>query len=415
MPFAFPDSQPPIEDPPIAAIPQTGYTCRPDAAAGAPGRAPSSPSATNSDMTHAVEPSQAPPVIAGTDVLALDRQGGEALAADFGYKPFHGRNLFKWIHKQGTLDFAAMTDLPKALRADLAARIPVRLPTLVHERRCADGTRKWILQLDDGQRIETVFIPEARRTTLCVSSQVGCALDCRFCATARQGFNRNLGAGEIIAQVWHAARQMGAPPSNIVLMGMGEPLANFEAVVTAMNIMQDDLAYMVARQRVTLSTAGLVPGIRRLGQVSGVSLAVSLHAPNNELRDQLVPVNRKYPLEELIPACRAYVAGDRRRRITWEYVMLDTINDSPTHARQLIRLLEGTASKVNLIPFNAFPGSPFRASSEARLEIFRERLLRSGLIVTTRKTRGEAISAACGQLVGSVRDRTGRLAGDRLS
>jgi 23S rRNA (adenine2503-C2)-methyltransferase len=342
------------------------------------------------------------------NLLDLDLGGFEDLAVDLGFKPFHGRNLFKWVHKHGVSDFAAMTDLSKALRSRLAGVAEIRLPRLVHEQPSADGTRKWILELADAQRIETVYIPEPRRKTICISSQVGCALDCSFCATARQGFNRNLSPGEILGQVRHATRQLGAPPSNIVLMGMGEPLANFDNVVKAMSVMQDDLAYMVAKQRLTLSTSGVVPNIYRLREVSDVALAVSLHAPDNELRDHLVPINRKYPLEELIPACRAYIGDDRRRRITWEYVMLDGVNDSPTHAKQLIRLLEGTRSKINLIPFNPFPGSGFRTSSTDRVDAFRQRLKRSGLVTTVRKTRGEEIAAACGQLVGQVRDRSGR-------
>jgi 23S rRNA (adenine2503-C2)-methyltransferase len=345
---------------------------------------------------------------ARVNLLELDLGDCEDLALRLGQKAFHGRNLFKWVHKHGVVDFAAMSDLSKDLRASLARAAEVRPPRMLAETPSADGTRKWVMGLADGQRVETVFIPEERRTTLCVSSQVGCALNCRFCATARQGFNRNLTAGEIVGQVWHAARAIGAAPSNVVLMGMGEPLANFDNVVKATRVLQDDLAYMVARQRLTLSTSGIVPNIYRLREASGVALAVSLHAPNNPLRDELVPINRKYPLEELIPACRAYIADDRRRRITWEYVMLDGVNDSPSHAKQLIRLLEGTRSKVNLIPFNPFPGSGFRTSPAERVNAFRERLLRSGLVATTRKTRGDEISAACGQLVGRVQDRTRR-------
>jgi 23S rRNA (adenine2503-C2)-methyltransferase len=264
------------------------------------------------------------------------------------------------------------------------------------------------MELEDGQRIETVFIPEERRTTICVSSQVGCALNCSFCATATQGFNRNLTVGEITGQIWHATRHMGAPPSNVVMMGMGEPLANFEAVVKAMDIMQDDFAYMIAKTRLTLSTSGIVPNIYRLREVSDVSLAVSLHAPNDALRDELVPINRKYPLAELLPACKAYVGDDRRRRITWEYVMLDGVNDSLAHAKQLIRLLEGIPSKVNLIPFNPFPGNRFATSPPERIETFRARLAGAGLFTMTRKTRGDEIAAACGQLVGRVEDRTRR-------
>jgi len=345
------------------------------------------------------------------NLLDLDRAGVERLFAEMGQKPFHGRNVFKWVHKHGVVDFDAMTDLPKALRQRLGDETEIRLPRLAHEQPSSDGTRKWVLELADGQRVETVYIPELGRSTVCVSSQVGCALDCTFCATARQGFNRNLTVGEIIAQVWHATRQVGSPPTNVVMMGMGEPLANFEAVVSAMGIMQDDLAYMVSKYRVTLSTSGIVPNIYRLREVSDVSLAVSLHAPDNALRDQLVPINRKYPLEELIPACRAFVAGDKRRRVTWEYVMIDGMNDGLTHAKRLIRLLEGTPSKVNLIPFNPFPGTDFKTSPAERVETFRQRLLRSGLMAMTRKTRGDEIAAACGQLVGRVADRTRRSPG----
>jgi 23S rRNA (adenine2503-C2)-methyltransferase len=343
------------------------------------------------------------------NLLDLDLADCEALAASLGSKTFHGRNLFKWIHKHGVLDLDAMTDIPKGLRAALGDSAELRLPRIIHTQPSADGTVKWVMELEDGQRVETIYIPEEGRSTICVSSQVGCALDCAFCATARQGFNRNLKVGEIIGQVWHAARQLGEPPSNVVMMGMGEPLANFESVVKAMAIMQDDLAYMVSKYRVTLSTSGIVPAIYRLREVSDVSLAVSLHAPNNELRDVLVPINRKYPLEELLPACRAYIEGDKRRRVTWEYVMLDRVNDSIHHAKQLIRLLEGIPSKLNLIPFNPFPDSGFETTKPEQLEIFRQRLMRSGLLAFTRKTRGDEIAAACGQLVGRVQDRTRRL------
>jgi 23S rRNA (adenine2503-C2)-methyltransferase len=343
-----------------------------------------------------------------TNLLDLDLQGMEAYFLELGSKAFHGRNVFKWIHKHGVTDFDAMTDISKRLRELLKQQATIELPQLVYEQPATDGTRKWILELKDGQRIETVLIPDDGRNTLCVSSQVGCALDCSFCSTARQGFNRNLSVAEIIGQVWIASRQLGEAPSNIVLMGMGEPLANLDAVITAMKIMQDDLAYMVSKYRVTISTSGIVPALKRLRKSCDVSLAVSLHAPDNELRDQLVPINRKYPLEELIPACREYVKGDKRRKVTWEYVMLDGINDSLQHAKALIRLLEGTPSKVNLIPFNPFPGTHYRASPMERVEAFRMRLKRSGIIATTRKTRGDDIDAACGQLVGKVRDRSSR-------
>jgi len=343
------------------------------------------------------------------NLLDLDLKGFEGLLVDLGYKPFHGRNLFKWIHKHGVLDFDAMTDLPKLLRARLADSTQVRLPRIVLEQPSEDGTRKLVMELFDGQRVETVLIPDAGRNTVCVSSQVGCALDCTFCATARQGFNRNLSVGEIIGQVWHAARRLGEAPTNVVMMGMGEPLANFDAVVSAMSVMQDDLAYMLSKYRVTLSTSGIVPNIYRLREASDVSLAVSLHAPDNDLRDRLVPINRKYPLEELLPACKAYIQGDKRRRTTWEYVMIDGVNDSIPHAKSLIRLLEGIPSKVNLIPFNPFPGSDLSASPPERIEAFRQRVLRSGIVAVTRKTRGDRIAAACGQLVGRVNDRTRRI------
>jgi 23S rRNA (adenine2503-C2)-methyltransferase len=339
------------------------------------------------------------------DPLDLDLAHCECLARELGGQAFHGRNLFKWVHKHGEVDFSAMTDLPAAMRQSLAQHCRFALPEIVREEPAPDGTVKWLLELGDGQRVETVFIPEGKRRTLCVSSQVGCALDCRFCATARQGFNRNLSAGEIIAQVWTATRRIGRPPSNVVLMGMGEPLANFDAVLQALEVMQHDLAYMLAKTRVTLSTSGLAPQIDRLRGRTEVSLAVSLHAPDNALRDQLVPINRKYPLEKLIPACRAYIGSDKRRRITWEYVMLDGVNDSLAQAKALIRLLEGVPSKVNLIPFNPFPGSGFATSPPERVEAFRRRLIGAGLVTTTRKTRGDGIAAACGQLVGRVENR----------
>jgi 23S rRNA (adenine2503-C2)-methyltransferase len=342
------------------------------------------------------------------NLLELDLPAMEAFFLEMGSKAFHGRNVFKWIHKHGVTDFDAMTDISKRLREQLHALAEVDLPELVFDQPALDGTRKWLIELLDGQRIETVYIPDDGRSTICVSSQVGCALDCSFCSTAQQGFNRNLSVAEIIGQIWIATRELGHAPTNVVMMGMGEPLANFDAVVTAMNIMQDDLAYMLSKYRVTISTSGIVPALKQLREVSDVSLAVSLHAPDNALRDQLVPINRKYPLEELIPACREFIRGDKRRKVTWEYVMLDGINDSIQHAKALIRLLEGTPSKVNLIPFNPFPGTHYQASPPERVEAFRQRLKRSGIISMTRKTRGDEIDAACGQLVGRVRDRSRR-------
>jgi 23S rRNA (adenine2503-C2)-methyltransferase len=343
-----------------------------------------------------------------TNLLGLTRPGIEAYFAGLGAKAFHGRNVLKWIHKHGVIDFEAMTDVPKKLREQLEEQAEIRIPRIALTKPSDDGTTKWVLELADGQHIETVYIPDDGRSTICVSSQVGCALDCSFCSTAQQGFNRNLAVDEIIGQVWLAARELGHAPTNVVMMGMGEPLANFDSVVPAMELMQEDLAYMISKSRVTISTSGIVPALRRLREVSDVSLAVSLHAPDNALRDQLVPINRKYPLEELIPACRDFIEGDRRRKITWEYVMLDGVNDSISHAKALIRLLQGVPSKVNLIPFNPFPGSDYKTSSPERVEAFRQRLKRAGIISITRKTRGDDIDAACGQLVGKVQDRSRR-------
>lgn len=343
------------------------------------------------------------------NLLGLDRTAIEAFFVARGYKAFHGRNVLKWIHKHGVTDFDAMTDISKKLRAELNGTAEVRVPEVLLEQASADGTRKWVLELNCGNRIETVFIPDGERSTLCVSSQVGCALDCSFCSTAQQGFNRNLSTAEIIGQVWIAAREVGERLlTNVVLMGMGEPLTNFDNVVSAMDLMQDDLAYGLSKYRVTISTAGIVPAMRRLRQVSDVSLAVSLHAPDDALRNELVPINRKYPLAELLPACKAFIQGDKRRKVTFEYVMLDGVNDSDAHARKLIRILQGIPAKVNLIPLNPFPNSPYRRSPDERIEHFRQLLLKAGLIAMTRKTRGDDIDAACGQLVGRVKDRSRR-------
>ncbi|MGB5638048.1 MAG: 23S rRNA (adenine(2503)-C(2))-methyltransferase RlmN [Sedimenticolaceae bacterium] len=343
-----------------------------------------------------------------TNLLGLTKADMEAYFVRLGAKAFHGRNVLKWIHKHGVADFDEMTDVPQRLRDQLKHEAEILVPRIALAQPAGDGTVKWVLELADGQHIETVYIPEGSRSTICVSSQVGCALDCSFCSTAQQGFNRNLSAAEIIGQVWLATRELGRPPTNVVMMGMGEPLANFDNVVPAMELMQEDLAYMISKVRVTISTSGIVPALERLREVSEVSLAVSLHAPDNALRDQLVPINRKYPLEQLIPACKRYVESDRRRKITWEYVMLDGVNDSIAHAKALIRLLEGVPSKVNLIPFNPFPGTVYRTSPADRVETFRQRLKRAGIMAMTRKTRGDDIDAACGQLVGKVNDRSRR-------
>jgi 23S rRNA (adenine2503-C2)-methyltransferase len=354
------------------------------------------------------------------NLLGLDCKAMESLFVEWGHKPFHARQMLKWIHKHGVTDFAEMTDLSKSLRAQLSRVAEVKAPEIIVEQPSSDGTRKWVLELVCGNRVESVLIPDGDRTTLCISSQVGCSLDCSFCSTAQQGFNRNLSVAEIIGQVWVAVhygklctKNSGKSPydralTNVVLMGMGEPLANYDAVVSAMNIMQDDLAYGLSKTRVTVSTSGIVPAIYDLEKVSSVSLAVSLHAANDELRDELVPINKRYPLAELIAACKVYVAGDKRRKITFEYVMLDGVNDSMKDAKALIRLLEGVPSKMNLIPFNPFPGTEYRCSPSERIEAFRQKLKSSGIISTTRKTRGEDIDAACGQLVGKVKDRSRR-------
>lgn len=333
-------------------------------------------------------------------------------------RPFRAAQVMKWLHHRGVDDVAQMTDLGKALRQRLAEETEIRAPEIALEQASEDGTRKWLLRLEDGNCIETVFIPEKDRGTLCISSQVGCALDCTFCSTARQGFNRNLTAAEIVGQLWLAKRRLQPEPdadadhrviTNVVLMGMGEPLLNFNNVVDAMTIMLDDFGYGISRRRVTLSTSGVIPALDRLKETIDVSLAVSLHAPNDELRDQLVPINRKYPLSELMAACRRFLdAKPYRERITFEYVMLDGVNDTPAHARELIRLLRGVPSKVNLIPFNPFPETRYRRSSQATIDRFRDMLIAAGLHTITRRTRGDDIDAACGQLVGQVADRSRR-------
>ena len=354
-----------------------------------------------------------PPKDALTNLLDLDRAGLERFFAGIGEKPFRARQVLQWLHRFNVDNFAAMTDLSKALRERLTQTACIGAPEVVSDQVARDGTRKWLLRLSDGNCIETVFIPEEDRGTLCVSSQVGCALDCSFCSTAQQGFNRNLSTAEIISQLWVANRALGRDPkgerivTNVVLMGMGEPLLNFEHVVPAMELMMDDHAYGISRRRVTLSTSGVVPMMDRLRDVCPVSLAVSLHAPNDALRTQLVPLNKKYPIAELLDACRRYVDGGRRR-ITFEYVMLAGVNDDLALADQLIAILKGIPSKVNLIPFNPFPATRYRRASAQAIDAFRDRLIAAGLTTITRKTRGDDIDAACGQLAGRVNDRTRR-------
>lgn len=350
------------------------------------------------------------------NLLEMDRAGLREHFSARGERPFRADQLVQWIHQRGVTDFQAMTNLAKDLRTRLSLEAGARAPQVAGEQRAADGTRKWLMRLADGNAVETVYIPEPGRATLCVSSQVGCALNCRFCATARQGYNRNLTTAEIIGQLWqvhHRLRAEGSgerPVTNVVLMGMGEPLLNLPAVIPALRLMLDDLAYGLSRRRVTLSTAGVVPGIDTLARECPVSLAVSLHAPDDALRDRLVPLNRKYPIAELLAACRRYVRHQPRARITFEYVMLDGLNDRPAQARALADLLADVPAKVNLIPFNPFPGSGLRRSPAEAVDRFREILLGRGLVTVTRRPRGDDIAAACGQLAGRVRDRTRRSA-----
>ncbi len=356
-----------------------------------------------------------------TNLLGLPRPALEEFVSQVGSRPFRARQLMQWVYKRGVSSFADMTDLAKDFRTRLAQAAEVRAPQIVSVQRSADGTCKWSLRADAGQAYEMVFIPEPDRGTLCISSQVGCALDCSFCATAQQGFNRNLSTAEIVGQVWLAVRELAREASptadataaadprrvtNVVLMGMGEPLANFRNVVPALGILLDDFGFDLSRRRVTLSTSGLVPQIYKLAQVANVALAVSLHAPDDALRSELVPINRKHPIAELLSACWHYLDEQNGRSVTFEYVMLDGINDSAAQARALARLLTGHPAKVNLIPFNPFPGTRYRRSPALVIQRFRDELLQRGVLATVRRTRGEDIDAACGQLAGRVIDRT---------
>lgn len=349
-----------------------------------------------------------------TNLLNLDRQAMQDFFAAHGEKPFRATQVIQWIHQYGVDDFDAMTNLSKELRARLKDIAEIRVPEIAQDQVAADGTRKWLLRLDDGNAIETVFIPEEDRGTLCVSSQVGCTLNCSFCSTGHQGFNRSLTIAEIISQLLVANRALGRDPkgeriiTNVVLMGMGEPLLNFDNTVSALRLMLDDRAYGLSRRRVTVSTSGIVPAMDRLRDECPVALAVSLHAPNDALRDQLVPINQKYPLKELLAACRRYLEQAPRDFITFEYVMLDGINDTVQHAHELVRLVADTPCKFNLIPFNPFPQSPYRRSRPDAIQRFRDVLMQADIITTTRKTRGDDIAAACGQLAGQVQDKTRR-------
>ena len=358
------------------------------------------------------------------NLLGMTRAELEAFVGAFGAKPYRARQLLKWIYRRGVADFSSMTDLAKDFRAVLARHAEVRVPEIVAARTASDGTRKWLLRMPGAagneQVIETVFIPEPGRGTLCISSQIGCALDCSFCATGAQGFNRNLTAAEIIGQVWLANRELGYDPAgerivtNVVLMGMGEPLANYRNVLPAMQLMLDDFGYDLSRRRVTLSTSGLVPQIYRLAEDVNVALAVSLHAPNDRLRDELVPINRKHRIAELLAACWHYLERQNGRSVTFEYTMLDGVNDQPEEARELALLLRGHDAKVNLIPFNTFPGTKYRRSPPEAIRRFRDLLMQGGVMATVRKTRGDEIDAACGQLRGQVLDRTQVRLGSKL-
>jgi len=354
----------------------------------------------------------------GLDAAALSEQVGQ-----WGGKPFRARQLQRWIHQRGADAFDDMTDLARDFRATLAERGRIEALPVSAEQRSVDGTRKWLFDVGQGNAIETVFIPEDDRGTLCVSSQAGCVVNCRFCSTGHQGFNRNLTTAEIIGQLWWAKRVLEADApaarlaggkagedarviSNVVMMGMGEPLLNYDQLVPALRLMLDDNAYGLSRRRVTVSTSGVVPMMDRLSQDCPVAMAVSLHAPNDALRDELVPLNRKYPLKELLAACERYLAYAPRDFITFEYCMLDGINDTDQHAQELIQLARQVRCKLNLIPFNPFPASGLKRSSAARVKLFAQRLMDAGIITTVRKTRGDDIAAACGQLAGEVQDRT---------
>jgi 23S rRNA (adenine2503-C2)-methyltransferase len=374
------------------------------------------------------------------NLLGLTRAELGAFVAGMGEKPFRARQLMKWLYKRAESDFDHMSDLAKSFRERLKDVAEVRTPQIRMSQVSADGTRKWLLSMEgadsgrsasdpqpaahspqpDLQAIEMVFIPEPGRGTLCISSQLGCAMDCTFCSTAQQGFNRNLGVAEIVGQVWLANRELGYEAggnrviTNVVFMGMGEPLANYRNVVPAAEILMDDLGFDISRRRVTVSTSGLVPQMLKLAEETNCALAVSLHAPNDALRDELVPINRKHKIAELLDACWQYVNKQNARSITFEYVMLDGVNDQPEHAYELVRLLKGRPAKVNLIPFNSFPGTQYRRSPAAAIERFRDICNSHGVIATTRRTRGDDIDAACGQLVGRVRDRTTVRLGSKL-
>lgn len=353
------------------------------------------------------------------NLLNLDRKALRAYFAEIGEKPFRADQLMKWIYHFGVDDFEEMSNINKKLREKLARNCIIQAPEVVTEQRSTDGTIKWSMAVSGGQEVEAVYIPEGDRATLCVSSQVGCALECPFCSTGAQGFNRNLSVSEIIGQVWRAAQIVGVkgdtgkrPITNVVMMGMGEPLLNIKNVVPAMELMLDDNGYGLSKRRVTLSTSGVVPALDMLGDQIDVALAISLHAPNDKLRDEIVPVNKKYPISEFLAGVKRYIekSNANRGRVTIEYIMLDHVNDSTELAHELAELLKDTPSKINLIPFNPYPGSPYGRSSNSRIDRFSKVLMEYGFTVIVRKTRGGDIDAACGQLAGDVIDRTKRTA-----
>ena len=349
------------------------------------------------------------------NLLNYDEKSLADWLTSLGEKSYRSRQIIQWVHQFGMTDFSAMTNLSLSLRQNLAKQAEITLPTVIKHWTSPDNCQKWLLRLHDGNCIEMVWIPEENRSTLCISSQVGCALNCSFCSTGHQGFNRNLSTAEIIGQLWIAVRSLSKQDgkhdrqiSNVVLMGMGEPLLNFDAVLAAVNLMKNDYAYGLSKYRVTLSTSGVVPAMYEWAKRSDSALAVSLHAPTDELRDILVPINKKYPISELIAACQQHFENEPRRKIMIEYVMLAGINDSPAQAKQLAKILENLRCKVNLIPFNPFPQSLYHCSDEQTIKTFSSILQKAGLLVTIRKTRGEEIVAACGQLAGEVQDRTRR-------
>ncbi len=348
------------------------------------------------------------------NLLDLDAHALAGYFTEMGEKPFRARQLMRWMYKVGESDFAAMTDIAATLRNKLVQQACISLPNVIREELSDDGTRKWLLDVGTGNAIETVFIPEQMRGTLCVSSQAGCALDCSFCATGKQGFNRNLSVAEIIGQLWWANHQLGKnkegnwPISNVVMMGMGEPLLNFDNTVSALRLMLDDHGYGLSRRRVTVSTSGVVPAMDRLRDECPVALAISLHAPNDKLRDELVPINQKYPLKQLLAACQRYLEKAPRDFITFEYVMLDGVNDSVQQAHELVKLVSEVPCKFNLIPFNPFPQTRYQRSKPEAIRRFSDVLVEADIITTTRKTRGDDIAAACGQLAGQVQDKTKR-------